>query len=127
MKWVKLGSVALLGAFYVFGGWNHFANPDFYAPMMPPYLPAHDLLIRLSGVAEVTLGVAVLVPASRRLAAWGIIALLVAVVPANFHIAIYDLPIGEATQGAGGWNWVRIAFQPVLMLWAWWHTRPDPA
>ena len=127
MKWIKLASLVLLGAFYVFAGWNHFANPDFYKPMMPPYLPAHDLLIVLSGVAEIGLGLAVLVPQTRRLAAWGIVALLVAVVPANFHIAIYDLPIGTATEGAGGWNWVRIAFQPVLMLWAWWHTRPDPA
>lgn len=127
MKWLKLGLLVLMGAFYVLAGWNHFANPDFYAPMMPPYLPAHELLIAASGLAEIGLGLAVWVPQTRRLAAWGIVALLVAVVPANFHVAMHDVPIGEATQGAGVWNWVRIAFQPVLMLWAWWYTRPDPA
>jgi uncharacterized membrane protein len=126
VKWVKLGSLVLMGAFYVFAGWNHFANPEFYRPMMPPYLPAHDLLIVVSGAAEIALGIAVLIPRTRVLAAWGIVALLVAVVPANFHIAIHDIPIGGAAEGGGALNWVRIAFQPVLMLWAWWHTRRDP-
>ena len=124
MKWVKLGSLILMGVFYVFGGFNHFANADFYKPLMPPYLPAHDFLIALSGAAEIGLGLALFVPATRRIAAWGIIALLVAVVPANIHVAIYVVPMGTATEGYGIWNWVRIAFQPVLMLWAWWHTRP---
>lgn len=124
--WLKRGLLVLMAVFYVFAGWNHFANPDFYRPMMPPYLPAHDALIWISGVAEIALGIAVLIPAIRVPAAWGIVALLVAVVPANFHIAIHDIPIGGATEGAGALNWVRVALQPVLMLWAWWYTRPDP-
>jgi len=126
VKWLKLGSLVLLGVFYVVAGVNHFANPDFYRPMMPPYLPAHDLLIWLSGVAEVALGVGMFIPQTRRWAAWGIIALLIAVVPANIHIAIHDIPIGGGSEGAGALNWVRVAFQAVLILWAWWHTGPPP-
>lgn len=115
----------LMGAFYIFAGVNHFVNPAFYGPMMPPYLPWHSQLIFLSGIAEVVLGVAVLVPASRSIAAWGIIALLIAVFPANLHIALNNIPIGGASEGLGAWNWVRPPFQAVLMAWAYWYTEPS--
>ena len=116
-----------MGVFYGVAGANHFLNADFYLPMMPPYLPLHLELVYLSGVAEVALGVAVLVPGFRRLAAWGIILLLVAIFPANVHIALHDVPLGDAEQGAGIWNWVRLPFQGVLIAWAWWYTRPEMA
>ncbi len=114
-----------MGAFYVFAGVNHFVNLEFYRPMMPPYLPRDVELIYLSGVAEITLGGAVLVAPVRRLAAWGIMLLLVAIFPANVHIALHDLPLGDAETGAGIWNWVRLPFQAVLIAWAWWYTRPE--
>jgi uncharacterized membrane protein len=120
---LKQISLVVLAAFYVLAGVNHFLNPDAYEPMMPPYLPAHRFLILASGVAEVALGVLVLPRATRRWAAFGIIALLFAVLPANVHIAIYDLPLFGAEHGAGIWNWVRVAFQGVLIAWAWWHTK----
>ena len=126
MKWLKLASLVLLAFFYVVAGINHFANPDFYRPMMPPVLPAHDLLIWVAGLAELTLGVGVLIPDTRRWAAWGIIALLIAIVPANIYIAVHDIPLGGGSEGAGALNWARVAFQPVLMLWAWWYTWPEP-
>lgn len=129
MIWVRRSLLWLLGAFFVLGGVNHFAAPDFYLPMMPPYLPLHLELVYLSGVAEIALGVAVLVPAERvrRLAAWGLILLLLAVFPANVHVALYDVPLGGAPQGAGIWNWVRLPVQAIFIAWAWWYTRPDDA
>ena len=83
----------VMGAFYVFAGWNHFRTPDFYMQIMPPYLPAHRALVELSGVAEFALGLVALVlalrvPRIRRWTAWGIIALLIAVFPANLHVAL---------------------------------------
>ena len=115
----------VLGAFYVFAGANHFMDSDFYLPMMPPYLPTHRLLIDLSGLAEIACGIGVLVPQTRVVAAWGTVALLIAVFPANLHVAIHNLPIGGASEGAGPLNYVRLAFQPVLIAWAWWYTRPE--
>lgn len=115
----------VMAVFYVAAGVNHFRDPDFYLPMMPPYLPAHLALIQISGVAEIALGVAVLIPRVRRLAAWGIIALLVAVFPANLHMALYDIPVGGRSEGLGIWNWVRLPLQGVLIAWAWWYTRPE--
>ena len=113
----------VMAAFYIFGGLMHFARPDYYMPMMPPYLPWHAALIFLSGVAELGLGVAVLVPAFRSAAAWGIIVLLIAIFPANLHIALHNVPVFGAAEGAGILNWVRLPLQGVLILWAWWYTR----
>ena len=115
----------VMGLFYVGGGIVHFANPGFYLPMMPPYLPHHLELVYLSGLAEIVLGVAVLVPQTRRLAAWGIILLLIAVFPANLHIAMNDVPLAGAEHGAGEWNWVRLPLQAVLIGWAWSYTHAD--
>ncbi len=71
---------------------------------MPPYLPAHHELVELSGVAEFALGLVALVlalrvPRIRRWTAWGIIALLIAVFPANLHVALNNVPIGGASEG----------------------------
>ena len=115
----------VMGVFYIVGGINHFANTDFYMPMMPPYLPLHLELVYLSGVAEVVLGVAVLDRSLRTLGAWGIILLLIAIFPANLHIALHNVPLGGRAEGLGIWNWVRLPFQAVFIVWAWWYTRPE--
>lgn len=115
----------IMAAFYIVAGVMHFAHPEYYLPMMPPYLPRHGALIFLSGVAEVGLGIAVLVPWLRSEAGWGIILLLIAILPANIHIALHDVPVFGAQEGAGIWNWVRLPLQGVLILWAWWYTQPD--
>lgn len=115
----------VMGIFYLVAGVNHFLHTDFYMPMMPPYLPWHRELVYLSGLAEMVLGAAVLIPALRVVAAWGIIALLMAILPANIHIALHDVPLGGAAQGAGIWNWVRLPFQGVFIAWAWWYTRAE--
>jgi len=127
MRPLKRVLLWLMGIFYVGGGINHFADTAFYMPMMPPYLPWHLALVYLSGVAEIVLGVAVLVPSLRRLAAWGIILLLIAVFPANLHIAMHNVPLGGRAEGLGIWNWVRLPFQVVLIAWAWWYTQPERA
>jgi len=115
----------VMGIFYIVAGVNHFLNAQFYLPMMPPFLPWPAGLVFLSGVAEVVLGIAVLVPSLRRPAAWGVILLLIAVFPANVHIALHNVPVFGAKEGAGIWNWVRLPVQGVLILWAWWYTGPD--
>lgn len=113
----------VMAVFYVAAGANHLVSPTVYLPMMPPYLPAHRELIWLSGVAEVALGIAVLVPMLRQWAAWGLIALLIAIFPANLHIAMQDVPLFGRSEGFGIWNWVRLPLQAVLIAWAWWYTR----
>jgi uncharacterized membrane protein len=112
-----------MAAFYIFAGVNHFRVPEFYVAIMPPYLPWHLGLVQLSGAAEILCGVGLLVPQTRVFAAWATIALLVAVFPANLHVALNNVPMAGQTEGLGIWNWVRLPFQLVLIAWAWWYTR----
>lgn len=118
----------LLGFFYLFAGWNHFRDPGFYVPMIPPFLPAPRELVELSGVAEFGLGLAALllgtrIPRLRRWIAWAVIALLIAIFPANLYIAFENVPIGGRAEGLGVWNWVRLPFQFLFIGWAWIYTR----
>ena len=123
MKLVKRILLYVMAAFYIAAGVNHFLSPDFYVAIMPPYLPWHLGLVYLSGVAEIVCGVGLLIPRTRVLAAWATIALLVAIYPANIHVALNDIPLGGRSEGLGIWNWVRLPFQFVLIAWAWWYTR----
>ena len=125
MSRIKRVLLYVMGAFYVFAGVNHFLNPDFYVRIMPPYLPWHLELVWLSGIAEIVCGVGVLIPKTRVPAAWATIALLIAVFPANIHVAVNDVPMVGQEQGAGILNWVRLPFQAVFIAWAWWYTRGE--
>ena len=89
MKIFKLATRILFALFFVVAGLNHFRDPDFYMKIMPPYLPWHYALVILSGIAEFVLGVALLIPKLSRLAAWGLIALLLAIFPANLHMTMH--------------------------------------
>jgi uncharacterized membrane protein len=107
----------VLAAFFVVAGANHFLNPDPYLGMIPPYLPWPAGLITISGVAEIAGGLGILIPRMRRLAGWGLIALLVAVFPANVQVALHGWPGVQIPQ----WTlWVRLPFQGVLIAWVYW-------
>lgn len=110
----------LLGFFFVTAGANHFLNAGFYVRIMPPYLPWHLELVYLSGFLEVALGVLVLVPKCTSLAAWGLIALLIAVFPANLHMALNPELFPEFSPAL---LWARLPFQAVFIAWAYWFTR----
>ena len=108
---------------YILAGFNHLVNPEFYLAIMPPNLPNPEWLNVISGLAEIVLGVYVLEPRVRVLAAWGIIALLVAVFPANLYVTLNNIgPDGPGTGNAVA-NWARLPFQAVFVVWAWWYTR----
>jgi len=107
---------------YVFAGVNHFVNPEFYLAMMPPYLPAHGALVFWSGVFEVLGGVAVLAPGLRRQAGWGLVLLLIAVYPANVHMALHPEQFADVSRSA---LFARLPVQFLLIAWAYWATRPD--
>jgi uncharacterized membrane protein len=123
---VKTFFRGLLGVLMVSAGLYHFVNPEPYLMMMPDYLPGHEALVFISGVFEVLLGAALFVPKFRALAGWGLIALLIAVWPANIYMASEGIqPPGMAMSPTVAW--VRVAFQAVFIYWAWAVTRPDAA
>lgn len=111
-------SLYLMAFVYIGAGITHFVNPRMYLAIMPPYIPAHQLMVALSGVAELVLGIGVLLPATRSLAAWGIILLLIAVFPANLYMVTSD-KFAHLPQ----WIlWARLPLQGVLIWWAWKYT-----
>lgn len=120
MRRFQISMNYLFAVFFMGAGANHFLAQEFYVRMMPPYLPWHLFLVYLSGLAEITLGGLLLVPRLKRLAAWGLIALLIAVFPANIHMAVHpDLfpEIGAAML------WARLPVQAFLIAWAYVYTR----
>ncbi|HEY4222221.1 MAG TPA: DoxX family protein [Myxococcota bacterium] len=110
---------ALLGLVMFFAGVMHFVVPRGYVKMMPPYLPAHRALVALSGIAEIVLAVLVVIPATRAVAAVGLIALFIAVFPANLHMAVHKIPLGNKPMSPL-LLWGRLPLQLVFIAWAWW-------
>jgi uncharacterized membrane protein len=107
--------------FFVLAGLNHFINPDFYLKSMPAYLPWHLFLVYFSGFFEIALSVLLLVPNFTRIAAWGLIALLIAVFPANIQMATNPQLYSDINPLA---LWLRLPLQAVFIAWAYWYTRP---
>lgn len=111
----------LFGVLFALAGANHFFNTEFYVSIMPPYLPWHTALVYISGAAEIILGVALLFRRVERLAAWGMIALIVAVTPVHIQMAPHPELYPEFSQLA---LWGRLLLQGLLIAWAFWLTRP---
>ena len=112
--------VYVMAIFYFFAGINHFWHPDGYVKIMPTYLPYHLPLVYISGVIESLLGLLLIPKKTRRLAAWLVIALLIAVFPANIQMAV------DFWKEKNAYLWVailRLPLQVVLIWWAWIYTR----
>ena len=124
MRIVKAILKYLLAVFFVYGGVNHFRNPDFYLPMTPAYMPWHLPLVYVSGVFEIVFGLMLIIPRLTRIAAWGLILLLIAIFPANIYMAQHAELFPWTTQT---FLWIRLPLQLVLIAWAYWFTRPEPA
>jgi len=111
----------LLGALFIAAGINHFVDPATYLRMMPDYLPFPVTLVYLSGVGEVVGGVGLFIPRWRAAAGWGLIALLIAVFPANVQMALHPELFPSIPPEL---LWGRLPLQLVLIAWVWWVTRP---
>ena len=112
----------LMGAFYVFAGVSHFTNAEFFISIVPDYLPWPEALVYISGVAEIICGILLFIPQTRVLGAWLTIALLIAVFPANVHTALHPEEFDFAPPVG---HYIRLPIQGLLILWAYWYTRPD--
>jgi uncharacterized membrane protein len=119
MRRTQTLSKYLLAIFMIGAGILHFLRPEFYLKIMPSYLPLHLELVYLSGFFEIAFGLLLLVPPFSRLAAWGIIALLIAVFPANIFLYQHQ----DLVPASPVLHFLRLPLQGVFILWAYWHTR----
>lgn len=117
---------AILAVCIIVVGITHFIKSEQYARIVPPQLPNPFALVYISGVFEILGGIGLMIPLVSVAAAWGLIALFVAVFPANINQAINSIPI-EGIPHHPILYWVRLPFQAVLIAWAWWYTRKPEA
>jgi uncharacterized membrane protein len=112
---VRRWPVALV---FTAAGIMHFVVPRLYARVVPPYLPWPEALVAVSGLAEIAGGLGILFRPTRALASWGLIALLIAVFPANIYMAQAGI------MGPPWALWGRLPFQALLIWWVW-RARKD--
>ena len=126
-RWRRVVRVVLrvlLAHFFVAVGVLHFVIPGTFAQVVPPYLPAPLVLVYISGYFEILGGCCIMIPAVRQAAGWGLIALLIAVFPANLHMALNDVPVDGRTLSPLV-LWLRLPLQLVFGVWVWWCARDD--
>ncbi len=103
----------------------HFTGPEPFVRIVPAWLPAPLALVYISGVAEIAGGVGIMIPTLRRAAGIGLIALYLAVFPANLHMALNNIAIGPDPMPT--WAlWARLPFQVVFIAWAYWVAIARP-
>ena len=107
----------LIALLFGAAGTAHFVRPAAFVRIVPPYLPAPRTLVYVSGVAELLGALGVLVPRLRGYAGWGLILLLVAVFPANVHMALHPTDFGRIPAWA---LYLRLPLQVVLIGWIYW-------
>lgn len=111
---LRTASRVLLGIAFTIAGANHFRDPASYIAMIPPWLPSPEMLNLISGGAEIAGGFGLLIPRARNAAATGLILLLIAVFPANLHVALHGWPGMDIPR------WVlfaRLPFQFLFIAW----------
>ena len=124
MKIFKNLSIYLLSLFYIYVGIKHFIEPYWFLYIIPPYLVKIGIeLVYISGFFEILFGFLLLIPKYRKLAAYGIILLLIAVYPANIYLALNEEPqklLGISSFAA---SWIRLPIQFILIGLAYYHSK----
>jgi uncharacterized membrane protein len=119
MKYWKFAGKCVFAMLFLTAGAGHFVSPGSFVKIVPRSLPFPRELVLASGVFEVALGLLLLIPSTTRLAAWGLIALLIAVFPANIYMYQHRELFGVSPLVL----LLRLPFQGILILWAWVYTR----
>jgi uncharacterized membrane protein len=112
----------ILGVSFIVAGCVHLIAPQVYLKIVPPYLPAHLAIVYISGAAEILGGLGLLFAPTRQAAAWGLVALLIAILPVNIYMATAHL-YAPGIMGQSWAQWLRIPLQIPLIYLAWLYTR----
>lgn len=124
MRTIKAILRCVFGAAMIAIGITHFTDEATFLKIMPDYIPQHlhRPAVLVSGAAEILLGQLLIIPWTSRLAGWGLIALFVAVFPANIYLYQHQEIMPEVSPAV---HLLRLPIQALLIAWAWWYTRPD--
>lgn len=114
----------LLTLFFIVAGVNHFINPQFYLPLIPPYFPFPEIINLVSGIVEILFGFGLLLEKTRKAAAWGVVILLVAFIPSHVFFIQIGSCISDGLCVPAWVGWVRLVIvHPILLAWAYFCTK----
>lgn len=118
-RFAGIAFCVIAAALFVGSGLTHLVRPAFYERIVPPGFGPPSLVVFVSGVAEIVGGIGLLITPLRRAAGWGLIALLIAVFPANLYMAIHAEKFSDLNLPA--WAlWARLPLQPIFIVGVWW-------
>ncbi len=113
----------ILAVLMILIGIQHFVDPATFMLIVPDWLPAPRALVLISGFFEIAGGVGLLLLRTRRAASFGLIALYIAVFPANVHMAIHGIQLDPHNPMPEWAMWLRLPMQGLVIAWAWWAGR----
>ncbi|MFP6806203.1 MAG: hypothetical protein VB957_03310 [Pseudomonadales bacterium] len=119
-KYLRYGGLGIVFLWFFGGGVMHFINPDIFVAIVPPWVPYALAAVYISGFFEVVLALLIIWPKSRPMAGWGLVALTIAVTPANVHMWLHPELFPEVDPSDLS---VRLVIQVVLLFTIWWSTR----
>ncbi len=119
-KIASYAALAIVFVWFMFGGISHFTNPDFFVAIVPPYVPWHLGVVYLSGALEILFAAMLLFAVTRQLAGNLLIALTLAVTPANIHMWLNPDLFPEVEPAFLS---IRLVVQVILLFLIWWSTR----
>ena len=114
--------VTIVALYFLIGGVSHLINPDVFIAMMPDYLGYHSELVLISGVFEILGAIGILIPQTRLLACYGLLALIIAVSPAHIHMALYTERYPDIPELV---LYLRIPLQFLFFWFVWWAIKPE--
>ena len=122
MHYFKLCTIYVMSLLYIVVGVKHFTDPDFFVHIVPPFLIYREEMVYLSGLVEIVMGLFLLFNKTRKIGSWGIIALLIAVFPANIYLYLSE-SAREILQISQNQALIRMPFQLPLLILAYWHSQ----
>ena len=123
IEYSRYAGLAIVFIWFFVGGITHFTNPDFFVAIVPPWWKWPLFAVYASGVFEIVLAILVLWPRTKSTAGWGLVALTIAVTPANVHMWLHPEQFPEVSETALS---LRLVIQIFLIALIWWSTRPTP-
>ena len=121
---MKKISLYIQSIFYLSSGINHFRNPDFYLALIPPYFKWHEAINFTAGLAEIVLALLLIITKSRKIAAYGILAILLIFIPAHIYFIQMGSCLPNGLSVPPWLGWVRLlVMQPLLIAWAAWYRK----
>lgn len=122
-KIIRTTALVLFAIFFVFAGLAHFTQGEGFAAMLPEWMPFQLGIVYVTGILEILLAILLLWPKTRRQAGFWTAVYLVVIFPANIYAAIAGIPAPGSEEANQTLLWVRLLFQPLLILWVLWASK----